>query len=83
MEAYHGKEGCYTDRKKFRQIVKAKKGCTALIPEAMRVLGVGKNTACDKLNGKRRLRADEIDKFRIEYGLTDEEVVECFIKEGD
>lgn len=67
----------------LHKIVKSKTGRSALIEEVVRVLGVGKNTACDKLNGKRVFRADEIEKLRIEYGLTDAEVVNCFIKEGD
>lgn len=84
MGAYtRGKEGCDTNRKLFRQIVKSKTGNGSLIDEAMRVLGVGKNTACGKMNGNRKLRADEIEKFRVEYNMTEQEVVDCFIKEGE
>lgn len=75
--------GDNTNRKLLHKIVKSKTGRSALIEEVVRVLGVGKNTACDKLNGKRAFRSDEIEKLRIEYGLTDAEVVDCFIKEGD
>ena len=70
------------NREKFKKLVKEKTGSGALISETMRVLSCGKNTACDKLNGNRFFRADEIEKFRTEYGMTDSEVIECFIEGG-
>jgi len=54
-----------------------------LIPEVQRVLGVGKNTASEKLSGKRAFRSDEIEKLRVEYGMDDAQVVDVFIKEAE
>ena len=69
------------NRDQFKKIVKAKTGRKALIAEVMRVLHCGKNTACEKLNGRRSFKAEEVDAFRVEYELTDAEVVDIFIKE--
>lgn len=71
------------NREKFGNIVQTKTGKKEINLELSRVLGVNKNTASARASGKRPLRADEIDKLRIEYEMTDSEVVECFIKEGD
>lgn len=65
----------------FRDIIVAKTGRKALIPEMMRLLNIGKNTAGEKLNGKRKFRSDEIEKCRVEYGMTNEQVVDVFIRE--
>ena len=50
--------------------------------EVVRVLGCNKNTAYLRASGRSKWRADEIEKFRTEYDLTDEQVVNIFIKEG-
>jgi hypothetical protein len=63
--------------------VKKKTGREALIPEVQRVLGVGKNTASEKLSGKRAFRSDEIEKLRVEYDMDDGQVVDVFIKEAE
>ena len=63
----------------LRKIVKSRTGNGAVIPELIRICGLNKNTASARLSGKIPFRADEIDKVRTEYGLTDKEVVDVFI----
>lgn len=69
------------DRSELRKIVIAKTGKRGLTNEVMRVLGCNKNTAYLRASGRSKWKADEIEKFRIEYGLSDEQVVDIFIKD--
>ena len=66
----------------FREIVRSHTGKVALIPEVMRICNLKKNAASARLSDVVPFRSDEIDKIREEYGLTDEQVVEVFIKKG-
>lgn len=71
------------NKKLFAEIVRKRTGKADVNNELVRVLGINKNTASERVAGRRPFRADEIEKIRLEYGLTEQEVVECFIKEGD
>jgi len=67
----------------LRKIVKSRTGSGAVITELIRICGLNKNTASARLSGKIPFRADEIEKIRTEYGLSDEAVVDVFIKETE
>ena len=71
------------DKTKFSNIVRDRTGKTDLNRELVRVIGCNKNTASARLSGKQPFKSDELEKLRIEYGMTDAEVIECFVKEGD
>lgn len=70
------------NRLEFKKIVRDRTGKIGLTDEVVRVLGCNKNTAYLRASGRSKWRADEIEKFRTEYDLTDEQVVNIFIKEG-
>lgn len=58
-------------------------GRTAVLPELSRLLDLSEASLVAKTNGKRQFKPDEIDKIRIEYKMTDSEVVDVFIKQGE
>lgn len=66
----------------FRKMLAEKAGRTDANAELCRVLGVSPNTASARLLNRKPFRADELDKLRIEYGLSADELVEIFVKEG-
>ena len=67
----------------FQMTLRKRTGRSDVNAELVRVLGISKNTASARLAGKQPFRSDELEKLRIEYQLTDEEVVDIFVKEGD
>ena len=70
------------NKEKFISIVRSRTGNKDINNELVRVIGINKNTASARLSGKQPFKSDEIEKLRIEYNMTDAEVVECFVKEG-
>lgn len=66
----------------FRKLLHERYGRTDCNSELVRVLGISPNTATARLSNKQPLRTDELEKIRVEYGLTDTELVEIFVKEG-
>lgn len=68
------------NKEKFGEIVKRKTGKAEVNNAFVRVLGVNKNTASARASGKIPINADEIEKLRTEFDMTDAEVVECFIE---
>lgn len=60
--------------------VVVKSGTRCVVRELADVLGITQTTVVKKMKGRNVFRADEIDKFRIKYGLTDSQVVDLFIK---
>lgn len=66
----------------FRKLLHERYGRTDCNSELVRVLGISPNTATARLSNKQPLRTDELEKIRVEYELTDTELVEIFVKEG-
>lgn len=62
------------------RIAVLKNGTRCVVKDMAETLDVSLPTVIQKLKGRTAWRADEIDKMRIKYGLTDAEVVEMFIK---
>lgn len=60
--------------------VVVKSGTRCVVRELADVWGVSQATVVKKLKGRNVFRADEIEKFRTKYGLTDSQVVDLFIK---
>lgn len=67
----------------FKMILRRRFGKTEPNSELVRVLGISPNTASARLNGKKPFRSDELEKLRQAFRLTDEELVEIFVREGD
>ena len=66
----------------FRKMLRNRCGRTDTNAELVRVLGISKNTASARLRNRQPFRSDELEKIRVEYELTDTELVEIFVKEG-
>jgi transcriptional regulator with XRE-family HTH domain len=67
----------------FKMILRRRFGKSEVNAELVQVLGISPNTASARLNGKQPFRSDELEKLRLAYRLTDEELVNIFVKEGD
>ena len=74
---------CNMKRDLFQMTLRKRTGRSDVNAELVRVLGISKNTASARLAGKQPFRSDELEKLRVEYRLTDEEIVDIFVKEGD
>lgn len=71
------------NRIRFRKILSEKVGRTDANAELCRVLDISPNTASARLHNRKPFRSDELEKIRLEYGLTADELVDIFVKEGD
>ena len=70
------------NRKLFRKMLVEKANRTDANAELCRVLEISPNTASARLLNRKPFRSDELNKLRIEYDLTADEVVDIFVKEG-
>lgn len=71
------------NRKWLIDTVRASTGRTAVLPILSDLLGISEISVCAKMRGKTQFRPDEIDKIRIAFDLTDADVVNAFIKQGE
>ena len=68
------------NKEKFRKIVKAKTGSVAMIPALMELCGLQKNAASNRICGRIPFRADEIERLRKAFDISNDDVVDIFIK---
>lgn len=71
------------DWKRLKERIRASTGKKTTMQELVGVLGITEKSLCDKTKGRTQFKADEIDRIRRTYGLTDSETVEIFIKQEE
>lgn len=61
--------------------IRADTGKTAVLPVLSELLSIDRVTVCKKMRGNSQFTPSEIDRIRVRFELTDQEVVEHFIRQ--
>lgn len=67
----------------LKQRVRDATGSNAMLDELRNLLDISENSLVAKTNGKREFKPSEIDKMRIAYKLSADDVIEIFIKQEE
>jgi Ca2+-binding EF-hand superfamily protein len=69
--------------KRLKERIRASTGQKVTMQDLVAVLGITEKSLCDKTKGRTQFKADEIDKIRKAYSLTDCDTVEIFINQEE
>ena len=67
----------------LKQRVRDATGSNAMLDELRNLLDISENSLVAKTNGKREFKPSEIDKMRIAYKLSADDVIEIFIRQEE